>query len=130
MYVTVGGPYVEASNSRGLRTRSWQMYRCRRLESDKELPQVFSRVESLNDFSSCVCQHHDDESEIDDVNAVCYTLRFVFCCIASIVSIKLCPKNDHLFIFFNNSVKRKLGYRRGTARRAMSVEILSTAAQL
>ena len=120
---------MEASNSRGLRTRSWQMYRCRRLESDKELPQVFSRVESLNDFSSCVCQHHDDESEIDDVNAVCYTsLRILLYSKHS--KHKAVSQNDHLFIFFNNSVKRKLGYRRGTARRAMSVEILSTAAQL
>jgi len=45
-------------------------YRFRRLESDKELPQVFSRVEALNDFSACTCQDNNDNNDINDVNAV------------------------------------------------------------
>jgi len=39
--------------------------RFRRLESDKELPQVFSRVESVVDFSACA---FEDNGDINDVN--------------------------------------------------------------
>ena len=41
------------------------MCRFRRLESDKELPQVFSRVESVVDFSACA---FEDNGDINDVN--------------------------------------------------------------
>jgi len=51
------------------------MYHCRRLESDKELPQVFSRVDALNDFSACACQdndNNDNSNEVNDDNSVSF----------------------------------------------------------